>query len=290
MPLSGSAQGWHLGVTSGVGPRMWATRGADALPIQPHRFANDALGVDRSAQVLYVDGLVFENLVVQEESLELPETMRGQLRDVPVVLVLGIVDVDRDDLVVLPLLVPHRQHPDRLRAQDAERQHGLLTQHQHVKGVAVVAEGLRQEAIVGGVVNGAGQDAVEREQAGRLVQLVLDLRAFGDLDHRAEMPLDLVAELDVVPRVHHAEYSPRPTTAPWALWPTASACRIIATAMATDDFESWFERGVTDGLPVVPPTRERVERMLEGTRRDRAELVGEMPPNHGRVTVEKAAI
>jgi hypothetical protein len=60
--------------------------------------------------------------------------------------------------------------------------------------------------------------------------------------------------------------------------------------MALDDFESWFERGVTDGLPVVPPTRERVERMLEGTRRDRAELVGEMPPNHGRLTVEKAAI
>ena len=60
--------------------------------------------------------------------------------------------------------------------------------------------------------------------------------------------------------------------------------------MTTDDVESWFERGVTDGLPVVPPSRERVERMLEGTRRDRAELVGEMPPNYGRLTVEKAAV
>jgi hypothetical protein len=60
--------------------------------------------------------------------------------------------------------------------------------------------------------------------------------------------------------------------------------------MAVDEFEAWFERGVTDGLPVVPPTRERVERMLRGTRRDRAELLGEMPPNYGRLTVEKAAI
>lgn len=60
--------------------------------------------------------------------------------------------------------------------------------------------------------------------------------------------------------------------------------------MTTDDLESWFERGVTDGLPVVPPSRERVERMLQGTRRDRTELVGEMPPNYGRLTVEKAAI
>ena len=57
-----------------------------------------------------------------------------------------------------------------------------------------------------------------------------------------------------------------------------------------DDFEAWFEKGVTDGLPVIPPTRERVERMLAGSRRDRAEVLGEMPPNYGRLTVEKAAI
>jgi hypothetical protein len=57
-----------------------------------------------------------------------------------------------------------------------------------------------------------------------------------------------------------------------------------------DEFEAWFERGVTDGLPVVPPTRERVDRMLGGTGRDRTELVGEMPPNYGRLTVEKAAV
>jgi len=57
-----------------------------------------------------------------------------------------------------------------------------------------------------------------------------------------------------------------------------------------DEFELFFDKGVTDGLPVVPPRRERVESMLSGTRRDRSDLVGEMPPNYGRVTVEKAAI
>ena len=57
-----------------------------------------------------------------------------------------------------------------------------------------------------------------------------------------------------------------------------------------DDFESWFDKGVTDGLPVVPPTRERVERMLAGTRRDRGELAGKMPPNYGRATVERLAV
>ena len=57
-----------------------------------------------------------------------------------------------------------------------------------------------------------------------------------------------------------------------------------------DELETWFDKGVTDGLPVIPPTRERVERMLGGTARDRAELVGEVPPNYGRATVEKVAI
>ena len=57
-----------------------------------------------------------------------------------------------------------------------------------------------------------------------------------------------------------------------------------------DDIERWFERGVTDGLPVVPPTRERVERTLATTRRSRESLVAEIPPNYGRGTVEKLAV
>jgi len=61
-------------------------------------------------------------------------------------------------------------------------------------------------------------------------------------------------------------------------------------AMTSDEFEIWFDKGVTDGLPVVPPTRERVERMLAGSGRPRDELLGTMPPNYGRLTVEKAAI
>ena len=60
--------------------------------------------------------------------------------------------------------------------------------------------------------------------------------------------------------------------------------------MTTDEFELFFERGVTDGLPVVPPTRARVERMLQATRRAPEVLIGELPPNYGRVTVEKVAI
>ncbi len=60
--------------------------------------------------------------------------------------------------------------------------------------------------------------------------------------------------------------------------------------MPLDETEWWFDRGVTDGLPVVPPTRERVERMLQGRKLAPEELIATVPPNYGRATVEKIAI
>src|SRR5215468_4596951 len=57
-----------------------------------------------------------------------------------------------------------------------------------------------------------------------------------------------------------------------------------------DAIESLFERGVTDGLPVVPPTRRLVERAVAASGRDGGELIALVPPNYGRATVEKIAI
>ena len=57
-----------------------------------------------------------------------------------------------------------------------------------------------------------------------------------------------------------------------------------------DLIEVCYENGWTDGLPVVPPTPERVERMLGGTDRDPDELIAAVPPKWGRATVEKVAI
>ncbi|MFN8558979.1 MAG: TlpA family protein disulfide reductase [Dehalococcoidia bacterium] len=66
--------------------------------------------------------------------------------------------------------------------------------------------------------------------------------------------------------------------------------RRIEIALADDPFEFLFDQGLTDGLPVVPPTPERVLRMLAGTRRPAQEVVAIVPPNMAPVTVEKVAI
>lgn len=57
-----------------------------------------------------------------------------------------------------------------------------------------------------------------------------------------------------------------------------------------DEIEAIYERGWTDGLPVVPPTQRRVLRMLGGTIRDPKEVIGICPPNLVALTVEKVAI
>jgi hypothetical protein len=58
-----------------------------------------------------------------------------------------------------------------------------------------------------------------------------------------------------------------------------------------DPIEMLYERGVTDGLPVVPPTRARVDRMLAGAPWRRPdELIGVLGPQLGKATVEKVAI
>lgn len=66
--------------------------------------------------------------------------------------------------------------------------------------------------------------------------------------------------------------------------------RKIEIASADDVAEFMFDQGFSDGLPVVPPTPERVIRMLSGTRRSPKEIVAQMPPNMGDATVEKIAI
>src|SRR5438105_8353619 len=66
--------------------------------------------------------------------------------------------------------------------------------------------------------------------------------------------------------------------------------RRIPLGELEDEIEACYARGWTDGLPVVPPARERVLRMLEGTSRDPAEGVAVVPPDLVACTVEKVAI
>ena len=71
---------------------------------------------------------------------------------------------------------------------------------------------------------------------------------------------------------------------------TVLAARRIDLAEQEDDIEIGYRLGWSDGLPVTPPTEERVLRMLSGTSRAPDEIVGIIPPDQVACTVEKVAI
>ena len=57
-----------------------------------------------------------------------------------------------------------------------------------------------------------------------------------------------------------------------------------------DAIEFFFEKEWSDGLPVVPPTEERLAAMLSATRRDPEELIGPVPPLMAPATVRAVAL
>ena len=61
-----------------------------------------------------------------------------------------------------------------------------------------------------------------------------------------------------------------------------------------DDIEAinrlYRERRWGDGLPVIPPTRERVERMLRGTTRSPEDVVARVQPGFGAATIRLIAV
>jgi hypothetical protein len=65
--------------------------------------------------------------------------------------------------------------------------------------------------------------------------------------------------------------------------------RRIDVADPEDAIEVAYDRGWSDGLPIVPPTPLRVAMMLSGTTRRPDEAIGLIPPNLSECTVEKAA-
>jgi hypothetical protein len=70
----------------------------------------------------------------------------------------------------------------------------------------------------------------------------------------------------------------------------ALTARAVALGEAEDEIEAMYARGWSDGLPLVPPTTERVARMCAGTTRAPGDLVAIVPPDLVECTVEKVAI
>jgi len=102
-----------------------------------------------------------------------------------------------------------------------------------------------------------------------------------------QVKLALTAPLTV------AESAPEAITAAALGIPAWNTNQVSGTtyAHAVREFNRFARTaGFADGLPLVPPTREMVDKMLAGTTREADEIIGKMPGRGGIITIEKIAI
>ena len=52
----------------------------------------------------------------------------------------------------------------------------------------------------------------------------------------------------------------------------------------------FYTRRMTDGLPIIPPTKTRVSKFLDYTDRTTEDIIAVLPPRQGKATIEKIAI
>lgn len=63
-----------------------------------------------------------------------------------------------------------------------------------------------------------------------------------------------------------------------------------AAQLVKRGYELAYERGWTDGLPIIPATAESVEEFVAASGRGAEELIGVLPPRKGQATVEVIAV
>ena len=71
----------------------------------------------------------------------------------------------------------------------------------------------------------------------------------------------------------------------------APGAALVAAPADSAALQAWtFERGWSDGLPVIAPTRAAVAQMVAGAGHDARDLVGIVPPRGGMASVEQIAV
>jgi hypothetical protein len=113
----------------------------------------------------------------------------------------------------------------------------------------------------------------------------IDAKMSGDL---AEKYFDRVVDALTRP-LSQEEAKPKPKVKQ----PAPPSFKVTADSydMAVDAATRLFmEKRMSDGLPVVPPTKKMVDWMLTGTNRRPDEVIGTLPPRKGTVTIQKIAI
>jgi serine-type D-Ala-D-Ala carboxypeptidase/endopeptidase (penicillin-binding protein 4) len=128
-----------------------------------------------------------EFLVDREEVLDFQPIEFGDMVDVAQMFHAGITGRHTQHLVVATGLIAHPEHAHRTAADDDARERRLLEQNEGIEGVAVLTQGVVDEAIVMGIARCGEEHAIQANTTGLVIQLVFIATPARNLDRDVEL-------------------------------------------------------------------------------------------------------
>ena len=157
------------------------------LVVLLNRFANDLDGFIGTQRFVHGGLLVLQRLVDGEEVGHFRVRMLGKSENIPVYVVGGIAEGDRDDLLIGTAVVQHLDGTDGVAAHQRAGMQGLGAQYQYVQRVVVIGVGAGDHTVVGRVVGSSVEYTVKANDTRLFVKLVLAGRAFGNFNDSCEV-------------------------------------------------------------------------------------------------------
>ena len=94
----------------------------------------------------------------------------------------------------------------------------------------------------------------------------------------------------VLDQIEHALQRSRPPHRDEEAEVEPEAREVVFTGSLDEVEEYFLTNGWSDGLPIVPPTPDRVERFLAATKEDPDSVLGALPPELGEITITNIAV
>jgi len=179
---------------------------AALFAIAMQRVKDDGIRLGGGLYLIDLDGLAFEQFVVLKKTAQHDHAVRGHLGGFVIRVELRIFGGDCDDLMIGLAGVDHRHEADGAGVNDGERDDSFLAEDEDVERVVVFGEGLRDEAVIGGVVHSGVENAIEADESAGFIEFIFHAGAEGNLDHAIEFFWKLVAGSDVVPGMDHRAF------------------------------------------------------------------------------------
>ena len=145
----------------------------------------------------------FDDVLVDgEEVSHLLKNVAGERLNASICVVIGILEGNCNDLLVVLAVIEHGDNSDRITLHQHQRIDRLVAQQQHIQRISVVCKSTGYKTVVCRIMCRGVQDSVKNYESCLLVQLILLLASLFDLNNCQKIMGSYACGVNVMPDVH----------------------------------------------------------------------------------------